>query len=68
MLSKFRGVPRLLEKINDVVKPQEITKRVISTKEIIDRESKYAAHNYHPLPVALTKGEGNFYQNFRCCV
>ena len=26
----------------------------------IDKESKYGAHNYHPLPVVLSKGEGLF--------
>lgn len=26
----------------------------------IDLEDKYGAHNYHPLPVVLTKGEGVF--------
>ena len=26
----------------------------------IDKESKYGAHNYHPLPVVLSKGEGVF--------
>ncbi|XP_060525939.1 ornithine aminotransferase, mitochondrial [Cylas formicarius] len=31
-----------------------------STREIIEKESKYAAHNYHPLPVALCRGEGVF--------
>ena len=24
----------------------------------IDLEEKYCAHNYHPLPLVLTKGEG----------
>ena len=28
------------------------------TRKAIDRENKFAAHNYHPLPVLLTKGEG----------
>ena len=28
------------------------------SEEIFKRESKYGAHNYHPLPVALSKGEG----------
>ncbi|WP_051292937.1 ornithine--oxo-acid transaminase [Olivibacter sitiensis] len=28
------------------------------TKYYIDREEKYSAHNYHPLPVVLNKGEG----------
>ncbi|MBL4586265.1 MAG: ornithine--oxo-acid transaminase [Flavobacteriales bacterium] len=27
---------------------------------IIDREEKYGAHNYHPLPAVLQKGEGVF--------
>ncbi|MFZ1579494.1 MAG: ornithine--oxo-acid transaminase, partial [Saprospiraceae bacterium] len=26
----------------------------------IDKEEKYGAHNYHPLPVVLTRGEGIF--------
>ena len=26
----------------------------------IDKESKFGAHNYHPLPVVLSKGEGVF--------
>ena len=28
------------------------------TCELIALEDKYGAHNYHPLPVALSKGEG----------
>ena len=28
------------------------------SEAVFDRENKYGAHNYHPLPVALTKGEG----------
>ena len=31
---------------------------MISSKEAIDLEDKYGAHNYHPLPVVLAKGEG----------
>jgi len=27
---------------------------------VFDREHKYGAHNYHPLPVALCKAEGVF--------
>ncbi|WP_430613288.1 ornithine--oxo-acid transaminase [Flavobacterium sp. JP2137] len=30
----------------------------ITSQEIIALEDKYGAHNYHPLPVVLTKGEG----------
>jgi len=31
-----------------------------NTKSYIDREERYGAHNYHPLPVVLKKGEGVF--------
>lgn len=30
----------------------------ISSAEIIETENKYGAHNYHPLPVVLSRGEG----------
>ena len=30
------------------------------TKDYIELEEKYGAHNYHPLPVVLSKGEGVF--------
>jgi ornithine--oxo-acid transaminase len=30
------------------------------SKKVIQRESKYGAHNYHPLPVALARGQGVF--------
>ncbi len=33
---------------------------MISSKEAIHLEDKYGAHNYHPLPVVLAKGEGVF--------
>mgnify|MGYP003124036129 FL=1 len=29
-----------------------------ATQDAIDLENKYGAHNYHPLPVVLSKGEG----------
>jgi len=32
----------------------------MNTKEYIAREDRYGAHNYHPLPVVLEKGEGIF--------
>lgn len=35
----------------------EITEKLTS-EEIIQLEEKYGAHNYHPLPVVLAKGEG----------
>lgn len=30
----------------------------MNAKDYMDREAKYGAHNYHPLPVVLEKGEG----------
>ena len=30
----------------------------LTSKEAIDLENKYGAHNYHPLPVVLSRGEG----------
>ncbi|XP_019721422.1 ornithine aminotransferase, mitochondrial [Hippocampus comes] len=32
----------------------------LTSEEIYAREEKYGAHNYHPLPVALQRGEGIF--------
>lgn len=34
------------------------TKTELSSKELMALEDKYGAHNYHPLPVVLAKGEG----------
>ena len=31
-----------------------------STEYFLNLDEKYGAHNYHPLPVVLTKGEGVF--------
>ncbi|KAK2866737.1 hypothetical protein Q7C36_002793 [Tachysurus vachellii] len=32
--------------------------RPLSSEEVFTREERYGAHNYHPLPVALHRGEG----------
>ena len=29
-----------------------------SAKQLMDLEEKYGAHNYHPIPVVLNRGEG----------
>lgn len=50
MLSIFRVLIR-----RQTIKTQA---RRITTKEVMDREAKYSAHNYSPLPVALARGEG----------
>lgn len=36
------------------------TKEILSSKSeiLIEKENKYGAHNYHPLPVVLDRGEG----------
>lgn len=34
------------------------TKPTLTSNDIFAREDKYGAHNYHPLPVALCRGEG----------
>ncbi|XP_057665901.1 ornithine aminotransferase, mitochondrial isoform X1 [Diorhabda carinulata] len=52
-----RNVSRLLVNLTEQMK---LSKRAISSKEVIQKEEKYAAHNYHPLPVALSKGQGVF--------
>lgn len=33
---------------------------MITTNKSVALEDKYGAHNYHPLPVVLSKGEGVF--------
>ena len=32
----------------------------MNTKDYIEKENRYGAHNYHPLPVVLERGEGVF--------
>lgn len=34
------------------------TKKRLGSKELMALEDKYGAHNYHPLPVVLSRGEG----------
>ncbi|RIJ37455.1 ornithine--oxo-acid transaminase [Pontibacter oryzae] len=34
------------------------TQAITTSQEAIDIEHKYGAHNYHPLPVVLSRGEG----------
>ena len=32
----------------------------LTSKEVIELENKYGAHNYHPLPVVISRGKGVF--------
>jgi ornithine--oxo-acid transaminase len=43
-----------------VQKLKTMTETITSSHEAIELEEKYGAHNYHPLPVVLCKGEGVF--------
>lgn len=59
MFSKIRRISRIASKVEEAVKSQQNNApRFITTEEVINREKKFAAHNYHPLPVALSKGQG----------
>lgn len=40
--------------------PNVITKKTKNSAYFIDLEEQYGAHNYHPLPVVLERGEGVF--------
>lgn len=52
-LSKQQLENGLVEKESSTFKKEDI-----SSQEVFDRENKYGAHNYHPLPVALCRGSG----------
>jgi len=39
---------------------ETMTTEKLTSQQAIDLENKYGAHNYHPLPVVLSKGEGVF--------
>lgn len=60
MFSKLttRLAPRLCAAKNTPSSAASI--RQLTSQEVFERENKYGAHNYHPLPVALTKAEGVF--------
>ncbi|XP_022231142.2 ornithine aminotransferase, mitochondrial [Drosophila obscura] len=65
MFSKLstRGIATRLSCLAQKTAPKETTTSTGSqsaSEAVFAREQKYGAHNYHPLPVALTKGEGIF--------
>lgn len=37
-----------------------VSEKITHSEEMISLEAKYGAHNYHPLPVVLDRGEGVF--------
>ncbi|XP_017042439.1 ornithine aminotransferase, mitochondrial [Drosophila ficusphila] len=63
MFSKLatRGIATRMSYLAQKTSAQESTAASGSLSEAVyARENKYGAHNYHPLPVALSKGEGVF--------
>jgi ornithine--oxo-acid transaminase len=38
----------------------QFTEQLLTTKQFIELEEKYGAHNYHPIPVVISRGEGVF--------
>ncbi|KMZ00588.1 ornithine aminotransferase, mitochondrial [Drosophila simulans] len=63
MFSKLsaRGIATRMSFLAQKTAAQETNAAAGSRSELVyARENKYGAHNYHPLPVALTKGEGVF--------
>ncbi|KAH7465682.1 Ornithine aminotransferase, mitochondrial [Phytophthora ramorum] len=51
---------KAMQKLRPVTsKLRDLSSRSVWTaQQYIDREEQYGAHNYHPLPVVLTKGRG----------
>ncbi|VDN11084.1 unnamed protein product [Dibothriocephalus latus] len=46
--------------INHYSSLQDLRKQTSKSKAVYEREDKYGAHNYHPLEVALCKGDGAY--------
>lgn len=54
--SAVRGAVR--NQLEAVTTAATVSRRPLTTDEVIAKDLKYGAHHYHPIPVALTKGEG----------
>lgn len=74
ILKNNNGLSRMVMSTQVDVKGQAVNAKLdgkpkLTSEKIFDREDKYGAHNYHPLPVALCKGQGkvylfNYFYNF----
>uniref|UniRef100_A0A3B4AS56 Ornithine aminotransferase n=1 Tax=Periophthalmus magnuspinnatus TaxID=409849 RepID=A0A3B4AS56_9GOBI len=56
-----RSLPRFLHsgsKLTSSTAASKLKGAALTSEDIFAREDKYGAHNYHPLPVALERGEG----------
>jgi hypothetical protein len=51
---------RFLSASSHPQKMESTSSRKLTPKEIFAREDKYGAHNYGPIPVALSRGKGIF--------
>lgn len=51
-------VGRLLNRNNATSATAPSAQLGTKSQEVFDREDKFGAHNYGPVPVALAKGEG----------
>lgn len=47
-----------LARVRNFGSAKSATATATKTDLIIAQEDKYSAHNYHPLPVALSRGKG----------
>lgn len=43
-----------------IISTMETTAKLSKSEQLIEKEGRYGAHNYHPLPVVLERGEGVF--------
>lgn len=39
-------------------KAMDANKRPLTSQTVFERENRYGAHNYHPIPVALCRAQG----------
>jgi len=59
-MQNIRNISHLISKQNRSILNYTVSgrSRSLNTQQIIEREGKYGATNYHPLPVALSKARG----------
>jgi len=55
-----KAIPTIANKASSVAKNINKATLTTSTAHYIEMENKSGAHNYHPLPVVLSKGKGCF--------
>lgn len=58
LMNRLRGIS--IRSLSTQNQPNTRHENKVTPQMVFDREDKFGAHNYHPLPVALSKGEGVF--------